>query len=45
MPSTLPAEKVTLYDLEQRFQLQRSEDAQFFLEWQQDLLPLTEVEQ
>jgi hypothetical protein len=45
MPSTLPAEKVTLYDLEQRFQLQRSEDAQFFLEWQQDLPPLTEIEQ
>jgi predicted type IV restriction endonuclease len=45
MPSTLPAEKVTLYDLEQRFQLQRSEDAQFFLEWQQDLLPLSEAEQ
>jgi len=45
MPSTLPAEKVTLYDLEQRFHLQRCEDPQFFSEWQQDLLPLTETEQ
>jgi hypothetical protein len=45
MPSTLPAEKVTLYDLEQRFQLQRCEDAQFFSEWQQDLPRLTELEQ
>jgi hypothetical protein len=44
MPSTLPAEKVTLYDLEQRFQLGRSEDAQFFLEWQQDLPLLSEIE-
>ena len=45
MPSTLPAEKVTLYDLEQRFQLQQRDAAQFFPEWQQELLPLTESEQ
>ena len=45
MPSTLPAEKVTLYDLEQRFQLQQRDTAQFFPEWQQELQPLTESEQ
>ncbi len=45
MPSTLPAEKVTLYDLEQRFQLQQRDAGQFFPEWQQELLPLTESEQ
>ena len=45
MPSTLPAEKVTLYDLEQRFQLQQRDAVQFFPEWQQELLPLTESEQ
>lgn len=45
MPSTLPAEKVTLYDLEQRFQLQQRDGVQFFPEWQQELLPLTEAEQ
>ena len=45
MPSTLPAEKVTLYDLEQRFQLQQRDAAQFFPEWQQELQPLTESEQ
>ncbi|RMF67334.1 MAG: restriction endonuclease subunit R [Cyanobacteria bacterium J069] len=44
MPSTIPAEKVTLYDLEQRFQLRRSSDAQFFLEWQQGLPELSEAE-
>lgn len=45
MPSTIPAEKVTLYDLEQRFYLQRRDDPQFFLEWQQELSPLTKAEQ
>ena len=45
MPSTLPAEKVTLYDLEQRFHLQRRDDAEFFPEWQQELSLLTESEQ
>ena len=45
MPSTLPAEKVTLYDLEQRFQLQQRDAVQFFPEWQQELPPLTESEQ
>ena len=45
MPSTLPAEKVTLYDLEQRFQLQQRDAAQFFPEWQQELQPVTESDQ
>lgn len=45
MPSTLPAEQVTLYDLEQQFHLQQRDDDQFFPEWQQELSPLTESEQ
>jgi len=45
MPPTLPAEKVTLYDLEQRFQLQQRDAVQFFPEWQQELQPLTDAEQ
>ncbi len=45
MVQTISAEKVTLYDLEQRFGLTLVEDESFFLEWQTDLLPLTEGEQ
>jgi predicted type IV restriction endonuclease len=41
----MAAEKVTLYDLEQRFSLQQIEDQSFFPEWQGDLPELTEAEQ
>jgi hypothetical protein len=34
MVQTIAAEQLTLYDLEQKFQLQRVYDRQFFLEWQ-----------
>jgi predicted type IV restriction endonuclease len=42
---TIAADKLTLYDLEQQFQLQQTEDPLFFLEWQEDLPTLTEAEQ
>jgi predicted type IV restriction endonuclease len=42
---TISAEKVTLYELEQHFGLSLVEDADFFLEWQTDLRPLTVAEQ
>jgi len=42
---TIAADKVTLHDLEQRFQLQQTEDPSFFPEWQGDLPALTEAEQ
>lgn len=42
---TIAADKITLYDLEQRFGLQQTEDETFFLEWQGDLPKLTETEQ
>ncbi|MEH2048253.1 restriction endonuclease subunit R [Nostoc sp.] len=45
MVQTIAADKITLYDLEQRFNLQQTEDQSFFLEWQGDLPVLTEVEQ
>lgn len=45
MGQTLTADQVTLYDLEQRFQLEKTEDESFFWEWQQDLPLLTEIEQ
>ncbi|NEQ20687.1 MAG: restriction endonuclease subunit R [Microcoleus sp. SIO2G3] len=45
MTQTITADKITLYDLEQRFQLQQTEDPSFFLEWQGDLPALTEAEQ
>jgi hypothetical protein len=44
MVQTIPAEKVTLYDLEQRFGLQQVEDASFFQEWQTNLPDLTREE-
>jgi hypothetical protein len=34
MVQTIAAEQLTLYDLEQKFQLQRIHDRQFFPEWQ-----------
>lgn len=45
MVQTIAADKVTLYDLERRFQLQQTEDTSFFPEWQADLPTLTEAEQ
>lgn len=45
MVQTIAADKITLYDLEQRFKLQQSEDPSFFPEWQGDLPTLTEIEQ
>ncbi len=45
MVQTIAANKVTLYDLEQQFKLQRTEDRLFFPEWQTDLPELTEDEQ
>lgn len=45
MGQPIAADKVTLYDLEQRFQLQHTEDPSFFPEWQADLPTLTETEQ
>lgn len=45
MVQIIAADKITLYDLEQRFKLQQKEDQSFFSEWQGDLPALTEVEQ
>lgn len=45
MVQTIAADKLTLYDLEHRFQLQQIEDPSFFPEWQTDLPVLTETEQ
>jgi hypothetical protein len=42
---TIAADKITLYDLEHRFQLQQTQDPSFFLEWQADLPALTATEQ
>lgn len=41
MVQTIAIEQLTLYDLERQFGLQAVEDVQFFLEWQQNLPPLT----
>ncbi len=45
MAQTIAADKITLYDLEQRFGLQQTDDETFFSEWQGDLPKLTETEQ
>jgi len=42
---TIAADQITLYELERRFKLQRTEDASFFPEWQGDFPELTETEQ
>jgi|GEM_PF-1620285 len=39
MAPTIAIEQLTLYDLEQQFDLQAVEDTQFFQEWQRNLLP------
>ncbi|ALF52573.1 restriction endonuclease subunit R [Nostoc piscinale CENA21] len=44
MVKTIAAEKITLYDLEQRFKLQQTEDESFFSEWQESLPELTDIE-
>lgn len=44
MAQTIPAEKITLYDLEQQFGLQQVIASRFFPEWQFDLPPLTDQE-
>lgn len=45
MTQTIAADTITLYDLEQQFQLRQSTDPSFFPEWQADLPALTEAEQ
>lgn len=44
MVQTIRAENISLYDLITRFGLQRTDDAQFFREWQDDLPQLTDLE-
>ncbi|MGC1310288.1 MAG: restriction endonuclease subunit R [Phormidesmis sp.] len=41
---TIPATKITLYDLEQRFNLEQVQSPSFFEEWQTALVPLSDVE-
>ncbi|MBE9062619.1 restriction endonuclease subunit R [cf. Phormidesmis sp. LEGE 11477] len=45
MIQTVPASKITLYDLEKTFQLEQAEDTSFFEEWQADLPEITDIEQ
>lgn len=45
MVQTIAADKITLYDLKQHFQLQQTDDPSFFPEWQGTLPVLTEAEQ
>lgn len=45
MVQTIAADKITLYDLEQRFGLQQTKDPSFFPEWQGTLPNLTEADQ
>jgi hypothetical protein len=45
MVQTIAIEKITLYDLERRFNLELVEDPTFFWEWQGDLPSLTIAEQ
>ncbi|MBT9316642.1 restriction endonuclease subunit R [Leptothoe spongobia] len=44
MVQTIPASKITLYDLERRFQLKQTNESSFFKEWQEELPPLTDIE-
>ncbi|MEO0986229.1 MAG: hypothetical protein AAFY20_11840 [Cyanobacteria bacterium J06639_14] len=39
IPVTLPANRLTLYDLEQRLQLQQTRDPAFFAEWRGEFSP------
>ena len=45
MISTISADKITLYELEQQFRLQQVTDEAFFWEWQTNLPILSETEQ
>ncbi len=45
MAHTIAADKITLYDLAQQFQLQPAQESSFFLEWQADLPPLSTSDQ
>jgi len=45
MAQTIAADKITLYDIKQRFKLQQAEAESFFPECQGDLPALTEIEQ
>ena len=44
MVTTLQASKITLYDLKEKFSLERADDPQLFREWQDDLPELTDLE-
>ena len=44
MVKTIPADAISLYDLKENFGLERSDDEQFFREWQDDLPKLTNGE-
>ncbi|NET84435.1 MAG: restriction endonuclease subunit R [Moorea sp. SIO1F2] len=44
MVTAIPANQITLYDLRVKFGLERTDDEQFFQEWQDDLPELTELE-
>ncbi|MCA1991502.1 MAG: restriction endonuclease subunit R [Coleofasciculus sp. S288] len=44
MVQTIQAQKISLNDLIERFGLERTDDDQFFREWQDDLPELTELE-
>ncbi|GBE93064.1 restriction endonuclease subunit R [Nostoc cycadae] len=44
MVQTIAAERITLYDLKQRFKLQQTQDESFFFEWQESLPELTDTE-
>lgn len=45
MTQAIAANEIMLYDLEERFKLQLTEDSSFFSEWQQDLPEITTAEQ
>ncbi len=45
MTTTLPATEVTLRTLKQTLNLQPATDTQFFSEWQQQLPPISQIEQ
>ncbi len=44
MVKTIPADAISLYDLKENFGLERSDDEQFFREWQDNLPKLTNGE-
>ncbi|MEB3281262.1 MAG: restriction endonuclease subunit R [Lyngbya sp.] len=44
MVKTISADKITLYELEQQFNLKRVENESFFWEWRSDLPEITEAE-